>query len=40
MYVYTYIHIDAVETAEREIGLWFKDGATEWQLHSEPWIYE
>ncbi|KAJ1492263.1 nucleoside diphosphate kinase [Baffinella frigidus] len=31
---------DAVDTAKREIGLWFKDGVTEWDCHSESWIYE
>ena len=31
---------DAVETAKREIALWFPEGVTEWSSHSEPWIYE
>jgi len=31
---------DAVDTAKREIGLWFKDGVQEWDSHSESWIYE
>ena len=31
---------DGVETAKREIGLWFPEGLTEWASHSEPWIYE
>lgn len=31
---------DAVETGIREIGLWFPDGVTSWDSHSESWIYE
>lgn len=31
---------DAVDTAQREIGLWFKDGVQAWDSHSESWIYE
>lgn len=32
---------DSVESAEREIGLWFgSEGVQEWKSHSEPWIYE
>lgn len=31
---------DAVDTAKTEIGLWFKDGITEWDSHSESWVYE
>ena len=31
---------DAVETAKVEIGLWFKEGITEWDSHSESWVYE
>ena len=31
---------DAVDTAQREIGLWFKDGVQTWDSHSESWIYE
>ena len=31
---------DAVETGIREIGLWFPDGITSWDSHSESWIYE
>ncbi|EKX34775.1 hypothetical protein GUITHDRAFT_80303 [Guillardia theta CCMP2712] len=31
---------DAVETAVREISLWFPEGVTKWDSHSESWIYE
>jgi Nucleoside diphosphate kinase len=31
---------DSVESAEREIGLWFKEGINEWTAHGAPWIYE
>ena len=31
---------DSVESAEREIKLWFPEGIQEWKSHSEPWIYE
>ena len=31
---------DAVESAEKEIALWFPDGVVEWTNHSEPWVYE
>ena len=31
---------DGVETAKREIGLWFPEGLAEWSSHSESWIYE
>jgi len=31
---------DAVETAKIEIGLWFKEGITKWDSHSESWVYE
>ena len=32
---------DSVETAKREIGLWFKDDElADWQLSQSKWIYE
>lgn len=31
---------DAVESAEREIGLWFPEGVIEWNSHSESWVFE
>lgn len=31
---------DSVESAEREISLWFKEGLNEYSSHSEPWIHE
>ena len=32
---------DAVESATKEIALWFKpEELCEWTSHSEPWIYE
>jgi nucleoside-diphosphate kinase len=31
---------DSVESAEREIALWFKEGVNEWTSHSKDWIYE
>eukprot|EP00303_Exanthemachrysis_gayraliae_P007672 CAMPEP_0206014440 /NCGR_PEP_ID=MMETSP1464-20131121/18332_1 /ASSEMBLY_ACC=CAM_ASM_001124 /TAXON_ID=119497 /ORGANISM="Exanthemachrysis gayraliae, Strain RCC1523" /LENGTH=143 /DNA_ID=CAMNT_0053388193 /DNA_START=27 /DNA_END=458 /DNA_ORIENTATION=+ len=32
---------DSVESAEREIALWFEEGELlEWAPHSEPWLYE
>lgn len=31
---------DSVESAEREISLWFKDGVVDWTSHSHNWIYE
>jgi nucleoside-diphosphate kinase len=31
---------DSVESAEREIALWFKDGVIAYDHHSNPWIYE
>ena len=32
---------DSVESAEREIALWFKDGEViDWSSHSHDWIYE
>lgn len=31
---------DSVESAEREIGLWFKEGVESYESHSHDWIYE
>lgn len=31
---------DSVESAEREIALWFKEGLVELKSHSAAWIYE
>jgi nucleoside-diphosphate kinase len=31
---------DAVESAEKEIALWFPEGVCQWSSHSGPWIYE
>ena len=31
---------DSVESAEREISLWFKEGLNEYTSHSSPWLYE
>ncbi|KAK1304081.1 hypothetical protein QJS10_CPB11g00261 [Acorus calamus] len=31
---------DSVESARKEIGLWFPDGAVPWRSNLEPWIYE
>ena len=31
---------DSVESAEREIALWFPEGVQDWAAHSDPWIYE
>lgn len=31
---------DSVESAEREIALWFKEGINDYKDHSENWIYE
>ena len=31
---------DSVESAEREISLWFKEGLNEYESHSKEWIYE
>ncbi len=31
---------DAVESAEKEIALWFPEGVCEWTSHSQSWIYE
>lgn len=31
---------DSVESANKEIGLWFPEGVNEWKSHSHEWIYE
>mmetsp|Transcript_3143 Transcript_3143/g.3295 ORF Transcript_3143/g.3295 Transcript_3143/m.3295 type:complete len:183 (-) Transcript_3143:230-778(-) len=31
---------DSVESAEREIALWFAEGTTTWTAHSDAWIHE
>lgn len=31
---------DSVESAEREIALWFKEGVCNYELQANPWIYE
>ncbi|KXZ51664.1 hypothetical protein GPECTOR_11g117 [Gonium pectorale] len=31
---------DSVESAQREIALWFPEGVTEWTQVAKPWIYE
>ena len=31
---------DAVEAAQREIGLWFPEGLSDFTPHMKPWIYE
>lgn len=31
---------DAVESAQKEIALWFPEGITEWRSSVHPWIYE
>jgi nucleoside-diphosphate kinase len=31
---------DAVESADREIALWFPEGLNEFASHSASWIYE
>eukprot|EP00937_MAST-01D_sp_MAST-1D-sp2_P002960 g2960.t1 len=31
---------DAVESAEKEIALWFPEGTQEWDDHSNAWVYE
>ncbi|KAL8260133.1 hypothetical protein R6Q59_028086 [Mikania micrantha] len=31
---------DAVESAKKEIGLWFPDGVANWSSSLHPWIYE
>ncbi|KAJ4803124.1 Nucleoside diphosphate kinase [Rhynchospora pubera] len=31
---------DAVESAQKEIALWFPEGVSEWKSQMHPWIYE
>ena len=31
---------DAVESAEKEIALWFKEGVVDWESHSLDWFHE
>lgn len=31
---------DSVESAHKEIALWFPDGVVHWQSSLHPWIYE
>ncbi|XP_072962916.1 nucleoside diphosphate kinase 1 [Typha angustifolia] len=31
---------DSVESARKEIALWFPEGIAEWQSNLHPWIYE
>ena len=31
---------DSVESAKREIGLWFPEGLAEYKPHIGPWVYE
>ncbi len=31
---------DSVPSAEKEIGLWFKDGTIKWQPSIAAWVYE
>ena len=31
---------DSVESANKEIALWFPEGICEWNHHSQPWVYE
>ena len=31
---------DSVESADREIALWFKEGLNQYSSHSDPWINE
>lgn len=31
---------DSVESAEKEIALWFPEGLTEWESCSKAWVYE
>ena len=31
---------DSVESAKKEIALWFKDSLNEWKHHSHEWVYE
>ncbi|RZR96548.1 hypothetical protein BHM03_00025595, partial [Ensete ventricosum] len=31
---------DSIESASKEIALWFPEGVAEWQSNLHPWIYE
>lgn len=31
---------DSVESARKEIALWFPEGVAQWQSSAHPWIYE
>lgn len=31
---------DAVESAEKEIALWFPEGVCDWDPCTNPWVYE
>ena len=31
---------DSVESAEREIALWFQEGLVDYESHSNGWLYE
>ncbi|WOL16697.1 nucleoside diphosphate kinase 1 [Canna indica] len=31
---------DSVESATKEIALWFSEGISQWQSNQHPWIYE
>ncbi|GLJ29271.1 hypothetical protein SUGI_0577250 [Cryptomeria japonica] len=31
---------DAVESAKKEIALWFPEGVSDWQSSLHPWVYE
>ncbi|PKU81588.1 Nucleoside diphosphate kinase 1 [Dendrobium catenatum] len=31
---------DSVESARKEIALWFPEGLSNWQSNLHPWIYE
>ena len=31
---------DSIESANKEIELWFADEVTNWTHHSNPWVYE
>jgi nucleoside-diphosphate kinase len=31
---------DSIESANKEIALWFPEGPADWQSSQHPWIYE
>ena len=31
---------DSVESAKKEIALWFPEGVTSWTSSTNPWVYE